>query len=616
LQRSSSFKVLAGRKMAYKYNRQYQKELLVAKQLDAALLRRLFGYFVPYKKWLMLALLFMVIGKVLEAYVPIYIGYMMQKILSSFNDSAESKDILFHHVGVGTAWMIALLLISYGCDMANILLKSWLGQKAILKLRTSVYRHILHLPLSYYNQNAVGRLMTRTIHDIEQIDLMFTDSLVPLVGNVILFICIAVGMVVVDWRAALIMVFVLPLIIGVLYVFRKAQRRCYELIRAIVSTMNSFLQEHLTGLSTIHNFGLEKKEKKRFEEINEDLCNSNLESVQHFGFLIAGIDFLSNFTLILIFAGLVAFSPIGSPFEAGTYFTFSLYVTMFFRPLIDLAERYNVLQSAFAASERVFDVLDQATESQKEEGPDLKEIESIVFEDVWLAYENENWVIRGLNLTVRKGESLAIVGATGAGKTSIMGLLLRLYEFQRGTITINGIDIRQYSLKTLRKQFSMVYQDPILFSGTLRDNIGLYDPNLTLEQIEKAVDFIEMRSIVDRYPDKLEHHLLEQGKSLSMGEKQLVSMARAVVHNTSVLLLDEATSNIDTGTEKIIQDALNRILKNKTAIVIAHRLSTVKNVDRIVVMHSGQVVESGSHAALLELKGVYEKLYRLQYLAG
>jgi len=594
-----------------KYRRKYLRERLAARKLDTALFQRLFTYLSPNKNWLILALVLMVLSKGIEAFIPLYIGKLTQQILTSYQLDQLTKQAELTSVIHGILGMFALLLLSCGLEMVNVVLKSWVGQKAIYRLRTSVYAHILRLPQSVFDKTPIGRLMTRTIHDVDQIDKMFTDSIVPLLGNVILFIGIGIGILFIDWRIGLLAGVMLPLTGLLLYIFRTNQRRCYELIRSVVSAMNTFVQEHLTGVAIIRSFGLEKQETKRFEDLNEDHCNSYLESEENFGFFVSGIDFFSSLSLILVFIILVHFSPPASSFQVGTYFTLTLYSMMFFRPLIDLAERYNVLQSAFAASERVFEVLDQPEEDLSPDGPLLEEIETIAFDDVWFAYEKEHWVLKGLNFHVSKGESLAIVGETGSGKTTVLNLLLRLYEFQKGSIKINRRDIREYPVHSLRRQFSVIFQDPVIFSGTIADNIALYDSKITPSTIEEAVDFVDLRPVIERFSDGLQHNLLERGKSLSMGERQLISFARAVAHDRSVLILDEATANIDSATEKIIQEALKRILKRKTAIVIAHRLSTIKDVSRILVLHKGTSVETGSHQELLEAKGFYEKLYRL-----
>lgn len=589
-------------------HRDYSKERTVYHALDRVLLKRLLSYLYPYRHFLVVSVLVLLLSKMIEAFVPVYLGILAQKMLKAgTHDDQLAASIAYQCLGI-----MGVLLFSYGLDSLNVYIKSWVGQRAIFTLRSDVYKHIESLPLSYFDRHSVGQLMTRTIHDVDQIDQMFTDSVVPIIGSLFLFICIFIGIAFMSWKVALAIALILPFVVWLTNNFRLNQRRCYETVRAIVSAMNSFVQEYLMGASTIRNFGLQNKERERFEELNEDHCTAYQESIHHFAFFIAGIDFMQNLTLITVFVVLVATATLDTGFQAGTYFTMSLYALMFYRPLADLAERYNVLQSAMAASERVFHVLDLKSEpagTQMELGP----IETIAFEDVWFAYEAENWVLKGVSLHVRRGDSIAIVGMTGSGKTTMMSLLLRLYDYQKGDIKINGRSIRDYSVHSLRTQFSVVLQDPVIFSGTIAENIALYEKTITRPKIDAEIDYINMRSVLERFSGGLDFKLTERGKSLSMGEMQLISMARAVAHERSVLILDEATANIDTKTEKIIQEALKKILKEKTALVIAHRLSTIRDAHSIIVMHHGKIVETGTHQELLSRKGVYEKLYRLQF---
>lgn len=590
----------------YQYNREYEQAFSDEKGVDWELLKRLLGYLRPYRYLLGIAILFLVIAKGIEAFIPIYLGDIMQRVF----DQLEGYTSLLR----GCLWAFGLLVLGYSLDAGNVVMKSWVAQKGLYTLRTEVYQHIQHLPMRYYDRHAVGKMMTRTIHDVDQINQMFAESVVPIVSSVFLFVTIAVSIFWVDWRVASAITAILPLAWWLTSRFRYYQRRCYDRIRAIVSVMNTFVQEHLMGAATIRSFGLQQQEEQRFEEINEDHCTAYLETIHHFAFFFAGIDFMQGLALITVFVVLVLFTPVEIGFQAGTYFTFSLYALMVFRPLADLAERYNVLQSAMAAAQRIFHTLDRHREVEDPlQGKTLGPITSIAFENVWFAYENDNWILRGISFSLKKGESVALVGVTGAGKTTILSLLLRFYDYQKGRILINGTDIRDYSLHSLRQQFSVVLQDPVIFSGTLAENVTFSQPDITPEKLDAVLDYVNLRPLVERFPEGWQQHLSEQGKSLSVGEMQLVSLARAVAHDRSFIVLDEATANIDTGTERIIQSALKRILTDKTALVIAHRLSTIKDVTRILVLHQGQVAESGTHTQLLQQAGLYEKLYRLQF---
>lgn len=595
---------------SFDYHNSYSQEKVDSREVDSKLLKRLWTYLRPYWGWMVLAILLLIVAKVIEAAVPILIGRLSQMVMNN----ASSGSLPLSSITEQGMKIAGLLAFSYVFDVLNVLIRSWIGQKAIFSLRVEVFEHIQKLPIKTFDFNPVGRLMTRAIHDVDQINQMFAESLVPIIGSCFLFISMFVGIVVLNWQLGILFALLLPVGLILTNNFRIDQRHCYELIRAIISAMNTFVQEHLAGIFTIRNFGLLKKEKQHFEKINEDHCTAYLQSIKQFSFFIGSIDFLQSFSLIAVFFILFHFPLDGKDFEAGTFVTLSLYVLMFFRPLADLAERYNVLQSALAASERIFDIIDQKLEPYQQKSLlKLKEVKTIEFKDVWFAYDKKDWVLQGLNFSIKKGESLAIVGITGAGKSTILKLLMRFYEVNQGSIKINGHAIHEYSLKDLRKQFCVVLQDPVIFSGSLYHNISLFQPEITEEQADKVLDYLNLKAFVSRFPNGLNENLTERGKSLSVGETQLISMARAIAHDHSVLMLDEATANIDSSTEKLIQEALKKIIRTKTSLIIAHRLSTIRDVDRIIVIAAGKVAEMGNHQELLHQKGIYEKLYRLQF---
>ncbi len=601
--------------MRMEYRRNYEVRPAKKGGLDLRLLKRLLGYMGPYRRFLFGAIVLLVVSKGLEAYVPIYIGEVTQSILSKTSLSEGEKFEAFSKVFYQSLAIFSLIALAYILDGVNVIVKNWIGQKSLFRLRMDVYAHIQSMPLGFFNKTAVGTLMTRTIHDVEQVNQLFSESIVPLTGSLILFIFVGAGLLFYDLRAAAVLFIILPVVFLLTNFFRVNQRRCFDKIRAIVSEMNAFVQEHLMGASTIRSFGLENEERRHFGEINYDLRSANIETIHYFALFFAGIDLIQSLSLVSIFAMLVAFPGAIAGFDAGTYFTFSLYILILFRPLSDLAERYNLLQSAIAAADRIFRVLDEKTEGFNEKGiPFQGGIESIEFNDVWFAYKGENWVLKGLTFALNKGESVALVGLTGAGKTTVMNLLLRFFEHQKGEIKINGIEIKHYSLSDLRGQFSVVLQDPEIFSGSLRENISLGNPRVQEKEIQEAIEFVNLSPLVSGFANGLDHILSERGKSLSAGQRQLVSLARAVANRRSGFILDEATANIDSMTEKTIQQVLKKLLHEKTSIIIAHRLSTIKDVDRIFVLHEGRVKEAGSHQELLQAGGIYEKLYRLQFL--
>ena len=654
-----------------KYQREYAEETGDSfTEGDKKLIPRLLGYLKPHWKLLAFAVFMLLISKMIEASVPFFIGRLTQKILDSRGIESLNRAEMLHTVMDSGFFILGLLACCYFLDCVTAAIKGWIGQNGLYRLRMEVYHHIIHMPLANFDRNSVGRLMTRTIHDVDQINQVFVDSVIPIIGNLFLFAGILIALSIMDWRILVLVLFILPFVWWLTHRFRTFQSRCFDRTKTVASAMNTFLQEHLMGASIIRNFGIQSQARKQFEEINEDYCTAHLASIHQFSFFIAGIEFIQNASLVLAFATLVIFSPFGLEFDAGTYLSFSLYSLMFFRPLADLAERYNTLQSAISCASRIFNLLDRKTEclnletavpdnkvmqdfeleslsrgvdhSQKVKAApierdygskdcvnllsstavsrlndpgkiELSEIESLSFEDVWFGYEDQNWVLKGLSMKIHKGRSYAVVGLTGEGKTTIVNLLLRFYEPLKGKILVNGLDIRSYTLRSLRQQFGLVLQDPVIFSGTLAENISLFDQSIKREHIEKMVDDLKIGSFIKNFSEGLDHRLHGQGKGLSAGEMQLISLVRAVSHRRSVLVLDEPTAYVDTITEKMIQQALYAVLNLETAIVIAHRLSTIQNVDHIHVLQEGKIVETGNHQSLLKKKGVYEKLYRLQF---
>ncbi len=590
------------------YFRHYKEEEIDQTGIDNRTLRRLFSYFSPYKGWISLAIFLLLLAKGIEAAVPIVLGWFVDEALSISEETL--RPFLLHN-----SYLLLFLVAGYGFETWTAYIKSFVGQKALLTLRNEVYLHIESLPIDFFSKNAVGRLISRSIHDVDKISQMFTESAVPMISNLILFIGIGCGIFIVDATLGSVLLLIVPIAWWILHTFRLSIQKIYAKIRAVLSAMNVFVQEYITGAHIIRYFGLRKREKRHFDEINHDYRLANSRTSHYYSMFFASLDSLQSFSLILVFFVLILMTPTTLSFPTSTFFTYSLYIFLFFRPLWDLAERYNILLSAQAAAERVF-----ATLQEKPEAPDaphaipLESMESIVFDNVWFAYESEQWILKGLNLSLNKGESTALVGMTGAGKSTVLKLLLRFYDHQKGNIFINGKNIHDYTRASIRAQCSVVSQDPWIFTDTLAANISLHHPNISQGKIEQVVDYVGLGSIVAKWPKRLETPLLAQGNALSLGEKQLVTLARALAHDRSLLLLDEATANIDTKTEHLIQETLQKILPHKTALVIAHRLSTIKDVDRIAVLQEGIVAEEGSHQQLLDKKGIYEKLYRYQFL--
>jgi ATP-binding cassette subfamily B multidrug efflux pump len=576
---------------------------------DWRLFVRLWSYLSPYSWSIFFSFILMILSKIIEAYVPLSIGRISQEILT---DATSSFPLIVQQ----SLTIVGFICLAYFLDTINVIIKNRVGQQALYKLRFSIYRHLQKMPIGYFNQQRIGTLMTRTIHDVDQINQLFAEGIVPIIGSILLFVSIAFWMLVADWRLGFIFIIIFPSVLWMVNTFRKNQRRCFDKIRQVVAQMNAFVQEHLLGASTIRSFGLHEEQKKRFEELNEVHRQSNIETIHHYALFFARIDFVQSFSLISVFALLAVLANAGyEEFQGGLYVTFSLYILMLFRPLGDLADRYNMLQSAFAAAERIFELLDRPQETEEGTLP-LSHIEHIAFKNVWFAYQSEDWILKGLSFEVRRGESVALVGMTGAGKTTVLNLLLRFYTHQKGAIEINGKEIHLYSLEALRGQFSVVLQDPEIFSGSIKENITLGDPKISDEKIAKVCQDLHLTYLLTKFSDGVDHSLPERGKNLSLGERQLISLARAAAHYRSCLLLDEATANIDLPSEKRIQTALKTVLEGRIAFVVAHRLSTIQDVQKIMVLYEGQIYEEGRHDELLKAKGMYEKLYRLQFAKG
>lgn len=596
------------------YRKRYAQDELKTQMIDSVLIRRLLGYLRPYQGWAILAVVILFFSRAIEAWIPIQLGHLVQDILNQLPASSEKQRAFFSIVVNSSSIILVWIVISYSLDMANIYLKNWISQKALLNLRVDVYEHIQKLPVKFYDQHAIGRLMTRTIHDVDQINQLFAESVIPIMGSLFLFICMFIGLFIINWQAGLLMLAIAPILWWFTHRFRYYQRQGYQSIRAIVSAMNAFVQEHLMGMGIIKSFNLYKEEKEKFDELNEDHLAANIDTIHHFALFFSGVEWIQNLIMIFVFVLLVQLAPAEGGFQAGTYFTLSLYSLMIFRPLFDLAERYNLLQSALAAAERIFEICDTPLEpTGPQPGRTLDHIESIVFDHVWFAYKGKHWVLKDVSFTIDQGESVALVGMTGSGKTSIINLLLRFYDFQKGAIRINGYDIHEYAVDALRQQFSVILQDPVIFSGTVEENVALYDSTISQETVLHSTQDVHLYSWIEKLPGRFQFHLNERGIGLSVGEMQLISLARAVAHHRSMLIFDEATANIDLQTEKKIQQALRDLLTKKTALVIAHRLSTIRNVQRILVLSEGKLVEEGTHQELMALQGLYEKLFRLQF---
>jgi len=593
---------------------------VLGKAYDRKLMRRLLIYTRPYRALMYGAFALLCVEGGVQVVGPLLTRRVIDVAVPAHN---------MHIVIVSTALLLLALVVEFVTSYGQTWLTSLLGQRVMRDLRMEIFGHLQWLSVSFFDRNPAGRLITRVTSDVETLNELFTSGVVSGLGDLFTLVAISVAMLIMDWRLALASFAVIPFVVMVSGLFRKGVRNTYRDIRVRLARINSFLQERLTGMRIVQLFGQEKREAQRFDELNRSHLDANLKSITVYALYFPAIELLTSIALaILIVAG--ASRVHAGVLSVGTVAAFLQLVRRFFQPLQDLSEKYNILQTAMASSERIFTLLDTVPSV-----PDKAEPTEIVrkggvevaFEDVWFAYDVAHmakqksgepqesapveWVLKGVSFTARAGETLALVGHTGAGKTTIVNLLMRFYDPQRGRITINGIDIRSMPLAHLRSLIGYVQQDIFLFAGDIATNIRLSNP-LSDEEVVKAAAKVGADRIIRGFPHGYGQVLGERGASISVGERQLLSFARAVAANAPLLLLDEATSAVDSEIEAEIHAALGVLVSGRTTIAVAHRLSTIANADMILVLHHGEVAERGTHRALLERGGLYNTLWRLQ----
>ncbi len=587
------------------------KEKETRKTLDIRLGRQVLHLLYPYRVWVFLALA-MTLG-------ASFLGPLRPKLVQLAIDEhilTEDSAGLFRMV-----LLIAGVLLGEGILAFSLeYLTQWVGERAIFDVRSRLFRHILRQPLRFFDRTPVGRLITRVTSDVETLSDVLSAGVVTILGNLARLGFILYFMFALNVRLAVVTLLVLPVIIWVTHTFKQRVRRLYRETRKLVAQLNSFLQEHITGMKIVQVFNREEEELRRFMEINDAHRNAQKKAVFYFALFWPAMEILSSLALglILWYGGVHA---MGGALTLGVLIAFIQYARQFFEPIRNLSEQYNVLQSAMAASERIFTLLGTDYALPEPEKPvEVRHVKGdIVFDHVWFTYNDNredqepDWVLRDISFHAEPGKLIALVGATGAGKTTIINLLLRFYEVTRGRILLDGVDIRQYRLADLRRHIGLVSQDVFLFSGSVLDNITLGDPSISREKVEQAVRLIGADSFIERLPQGYDQPVLERGVSLSVGQRQLISILRALVREPEVLVLDEATAHVDTETEHLIQRALDILMKGRTSLVVAHRLSTIQHADRILVIHHGEIREQGTHQELLARGGLYRTLYELQY---
>jgi ATP-binding cassette subfamily B multidrug efflux pump len=630
------------------------EEEVLGKAYDSRLMKRLLSYLRPYKWQVTTALISIVLKSAADVAGPL-LTLLAVDIYLMKNPGAHplatrylSPDPL-HGINQICAVYVGLLLFSFFLEFLQTYFMQWTGQKVMFDLRSQIFRHLQYMHVSFFDKNPVGRLVTRATTDVDALNEMFTAGVVAIFEDVFVLLGIVGVMLYVNPRLALITFAVLPVIIYVTGIFRRSVRDSYRGTRTAIARINSYLQEHVSGMVVLQLFNRERKAYKKFEEVNTQNMTAWKDAILAYAIYYPVVETLSSIAIasVIYFGGLQVLGASGSQSllknaaTLGGLTAFIQYAQRFFRPIQDLSDKYNILQGAMASGERIFKLLDTPAEITSPEQP--KKVEGpgrVEFDHVWFAYrelpqdekksdhvgtgfqarpsersseENLDWILRDVTFTVEPGENIAIVGHTGAGKTTIISLLMRFYDVQKGAIKIDGINIRDMELSDLRRRISVVLQDPFLFTGTIGQNIRLGSGWITDEMMDRASEDVNIADFIRSLPKGYEEPVQERGNTLSTGQKQLISFARALAHNPKILILDEATSSVDTETEMRVREALTKLVEGRTSLVIAHRLSTIQRADKIIVMHKGRVREFGTHQQLLAQRGIYYKLYQLQY---
>lgn len=584
----------------------FQEDEILGAAYDARLMRRLLRYVHPYRNAVAGAVVLLLLTSAVSLVGPYLVRVAIDEHITP-RRLAGLEWVVLAYFGA--------LAAGFALRYAQTLVMQWVGQRAMYDLRMELFGHLQDLSIGFFTRQPVGRLITRITNDIDALHEMITQGVVAVFGDLFTLFGIVAIMLYLDWRLALATMLVLPVIVYFTAVFRVQARDSYRAIRVCLARINAFLNEHIMGMGIVQLFGREGREQARFDALNRDHLAANMTAIRSFARYhpMVGVMGAAAVAIIIAYGGTRA---LGGAISVGLVVAFIQYAQRFFEPIEDLAEKYNILQAAMASSERIFRLLDEPVEVDDPAAPvrvDRVRGE-IEFRDVWFAYEPDDWVLRGVSFRIRPGESVAFVGHTGAGKSSIINLITRFYDPQRGQVLVDGHDVRQWNQRELRRHIGLVLQDVFLFSGTIEDNIRLGTTTITPDQVRRAAEFVNASTFIERIPGGYQAEVHERGATLSVGQKQLVAFARAIAHNPEVLLvLDEATSSVDTETEILIQEALGRVMRNRTSIIIAHRLSTIQHVDRILVIHKGRIVEEGSHRDLLARDGIYTKLYKLQY---
>ena len=586
------------------------------KIFDLTQLKKVFRFAAPYKKKLYASIFLSVVLAVISPLRPFLIQYTV-------NNFIKDKDTYW--LILITVIQIGMLLFETGLRFYFTYITAWLGQSVIKDMRVTVYKKVLGLNLSQFDKTPIGTLTTRTVNDVESINDIFSDGLIPIIADILSIISILCFMFYVDWRLALISLAPFPVLIIATYFFKETVNKSFIAVRNAVANLNAFVQEHITGMAVVQAFAVEDKEFEKFKKINKEHRNANIRAILAYSVFFPVVEIVLAFS-----TGLLVWWGANNSFNAGVIISFIMYLNLLFRPLRVIADKFNVLQMGMVASERVFKVLEnedfiplspkrEKTGLSSGDGGDTPSAErgklngNVEFEKVWFAYNDEQYVLKNISFTIQPGETLAIVGHTGSGKTSIISLLNRLYHIQKGKIKIDDVDIDQYNLDYLRSNIAVVLQDVFLFSGSIYDNVTLRNENIKKEEVIEAARLIGVHNFIMQLPGNYDYNVMERGATLSLGQRQLLSFIRALLYNPSILILDEATSSIDTESEILIQHAIDKLIYGRTSIVIAHRLSTIRKANKILVLDKGEIMEIGTHNELLAKQGFYYQLHKMQF---
>lgn len=587
-----------------------QEEAAAGKIYDLGVTKRLLRYLRPYWQLVVVALIMTVVVNIVGNIQPWFTKYAVDGFITP-----KTTDGLW----IFSVAFFAVFFFRFVFQYLQEILLNRVGQQVMFDLRTEIYTKLQNQEVAYYDKNPVGRVITRITSDVDSLNELFTSGVIDVLGDLVSIFAIIGFMFYMDWRLALVSLATVPLLFIATNWFRKHARHGYDLVRTRLAKLNAFLQEHISGAQTVQLFNAETKVEQRFHDINDDYRNANLETIYYYAIFYPLVDFIGaiGIAVVIWFGGyyLLNFSVSDAGLTIGTVAAFVQYSGFLFQPIRDLSDKFNILQSAIVASHRIFQLLDLPIEIVTPEAPKKsgKAEGRIEFQNVWFAYKNEDWILKDVSFTVNPGESIALVGHTGSGKTTTTNLLMRFYDIQKGRITLDGVDLRDWDLRTLRENFAVVLQDVFLFGDSIESNIRLGNKGITDERIEWAATEVHAADFVKNLPEGYQTEVKERGAGLSVGQKQLISFARALAFDPKLLILDEATSSIDTETEQLIQQAVERVMDGRTSLVVAHRLSTIQRCDRILVFHHGELRESGTHNELLALRGLYWRLFQLQY---